>query len=362
MSFLIVTCLFDIAGFENNKDRRQIDDYLILFEWLRSSPFELVLYTDVPERIKPRDKLHIVSRRIPSLKYYPKISGNLEVTANINNSKDTLNYYSVINSKIDLICDASEQYPNYDYYVWIDSGYPHVAVIPYNELEKGLKHNMIGKIIMPLIKYCPTPNILEQGPDIAGGLMIIPKSELVWLSTVFDDKSNLFLRDNICRHEEVSLSLVAYDHPDKFEFVYGVYRYMYNLMYITENPVAVIDWCLTRARQGDNHKLVVSITKKLLFTFSNKFIHFPEHTKMLADVLYHGFISSYYVDKKLMKDLALLIHYVYLYLPHVPLRGEYSNIVDNVKFAGVDINTSFHKANILNSPYVGCVWSWMDAK
>jgi hypothetical protein len=222
---------------------------------------------------------------------------------------------------------------------------------------------MNGKIVMPLIHYNPHDDINHQGPDIAGGLMIVPKAEITWLSEVFDSKSNLFLSQQLCRHEEVTLSLVAYSYPEKFDFVYGIYRYMYNLIYINESPAAIIEYCLIRARMRDNHRLVVSLTRKLLHTFCNKFIHFPEHHRMLADVLYHGYISSYYVDKELMYELGRLTAYIYSYLPHIPLRSPmYANIEENLKFANIDISKPISKLDILDSPYVGCLWSWMDAK
>lgn len=363
MSFVIVSCLFDIGSFESNIKRRSVEDYIVLFEWLRSSNFPLILFTDIPEKINPRGNLFLIQKSISELKYYPKISGNSQVKANLQNHKDTSTYYSVVNSKIDLLKLASEYAPQYDYYVWIDSGYSHVCIIPHDELEKGIRYNMNERIVMPLINYNPQSDITIQGPDVAGGLMIIPKTEVNWLSDNFDEKSNLFLSSQLCRHEEVTLSLVAYSHPHKFDFVYGVYRYMYNLIYINENPAAIIEYCLIRARMHDNHKLVVSLTKKLLYTFCNKFISFPEHKQMLGKLLYHGYISSYYVDKELMLHLGKLIHYVYTYLPHVGLKSSlYPNIADNLKFAGIDINSPINKLDIIESPYVGCLWSWMDEK
>lgn len=363
MSFVIVSCLFDIGTFESNTKRRSVDDYIVLFEWLRSSNFPLILFTDVADKIKPREHLHLVRKTIPELKYYPKISGNPQVRGNLHNNKDTFTYYSVVNSKIDLLKLASEYAPQYDYYVWIDSGYSHVTIIPHDELERGIRHNMNGRIVMPLINYNPKDDIKQQGPDIAGGLMILPKPEISWLSDMFDLKSDLFLSSQLCRHEEVTLSLVAYSHPDKFDFVYGIYRYMYNLIYINESPAAIVEHCLVRARMHDNHKLVVSLTKKLLHTFCNKFISFPEHKQMLGTLLYHGYISSYYVDKELMVHLAKLIHYAYTYLPHVGLKSSaYPNLIDNLKFAGVDITSPMNKFDILDSPYCGCICVWMDEK
>lgn len=134
--YLLISCMFDVAGFEKNTTRRQIDDYLFLFEYHRNSPFEMVLYTDKPDLIKPRNhdlgKLHVVERHIPDLKYYSLIHNTVGINPISYNdkNKDTLTYYSVINSKIDLVAETKRNFPNYDYYVWIDAGYAHVGIIP----------------------------------------------------------------------------------------------------------------------------------------------------------------------------------------------------------------------------------------
>ena len=116
---MYVTCYYDIYG----KPER-FEEYLALFYALGHSGLPIVLFTDMPDRFNGFPESVIV--RYLSLAdcelYQMGMNYQGELPGNRSVEKDTKEFFSLMNTKMELVKKAKEQFPGQKQYAWIDFG------------------------------------------------------------------------------------------------------------------------------------------------------------------------------------------------------------------------------------------------
>ncbi len=121
---MFVTCYYDIY---NNVEYQ--DKYFKLFEVFAKSNLPFCIFTDpifndrFQELLKgtTHKYLHILSLDNTEI-YQIGTKPNINLPQYRNESKDTLEYLALQNTKVEFIKKASELYSTYDKYIWVDFG------------------------------------------------------------------------------------------------------------------------------------------------------------------------------------------------------------------------------------------------
>lgn len=118
---MFVTCYYDIY----NKPER-FDDYMKLFEDLGNSGLPMVLFTDPSmvdrfQRFTPA--VHVIPLSLMDCKLYQMgMNYKGELPGNRTVEKDTQEFFSLMNTKMEFVKKARDLFPDRPQYMWIDFG------------------------------------------------------------------------------------------------------------------------------------------------------------------------------------------------------------------------------------------------
>ena len=117
---MLVTCYYDIY-----QKPERFNDYLALFRPLGQSGLPIVLFVE-PHMVSqfeefPAVKVHALELKSCEL-YSMGMAYNRELPGNRSVEKDTKEFFSLMNTKMEFIKKAKELYPDIPQYAWIDFG------------------------------------------------------------------------------------------------------------------------------------------------------------------------------------------------------------------------------------------------
>lgn len=117
---MLVTCYYDIY-----QKPERFNDYLALFRPLGQSGIPIVLFVE-PHMVSqfeefPTVKVHALELKSCEL-YSMGMAYNRELPGNRSVEKDTKEFFSLMNTKMEFIKKAKELYPDIAQYAWIDFG------------------------------------------------------------------------------------------------------------------------------------------------------------------------------------------------------------------------------------------------
>jgi len=117
---MLVTCYYDIY-----QKPERFNDYLALFRPLGQSGLPIVLFVE-PHMVSqfeefPAVKVHALELKSCEL-YSMGMGYNRELPGNRSVEKDTKEFFSLMNTKMEFIKKAKELYPDIPQYAWIDFG------------------------------------------------------------------------------------------------------------------------------------------------------------------------------------------------------------------------------------------------
>lgn len=298
-----VTSLFDLGAIENNNKRRSIETYIENGKWLVNQKINLVIYTDVGDRIisilnNTNSNITIKKMEFSNLKYYDsleliKYNRSINPICNSNEFKDTPTYTIVGWNKFHLINLTIEENPfNTEYFGWIDFGISHVANLSY--VNEDLIFRSVSKKIKVMMMLNFSYDILQKQKEINNNIetyadhpIQIDNNEILkyylsafrgiiaagylsghrdyWNRLIIDidNKINIHLKTGFASSEEQILPLCYLEHPKWFDLYCGDYvDILSNIRYCRQNLSICVNNMNRSLHIGDHN--MVNIIKRYL--------------------------------------------------------------------------------------------------
>lgn len=376
MDCILVTCLFDVKSRGDDKGRRSINIYKNLLQYLLDLNLPLFIYTDINLNIN-KDNIHIINKNIEDLSTYKfiKSSGNLDLKYPGNAKPPDIYYYSIINSKLDLLketkeyLDQTQIYSDKKHLIWIDSGIAHVGTIPRERFMDDIKlHIYEDKITLVMMVGTSSQEIsnlreylsVNRG-KIAAGLMIIPIKMIEEFQLQLEQLNKKIITDyNLLCIEEQLISVLTVTHGSQFEYIFTDYWMLSNLRYIT-NRISTVIMNLEHCRSQGMVDLGYKILLKLLDSISyGRCTCIPYE---VFTILYNGQIISFYKDRDLSKKLGLFLGCLYYNRSdaYTWIKQRFDNIKSNISFLGLDLSdsTQFEEEYVYSLDDTHILWAAM---
>lgn len=222
---IFVTCFYDIS-----LSRVIWDTYLNNFKIILSSGIPIILFIDDQyvskfENVK-NDDLTIVVYPFNTFKVHKKIMDTKPKLPTIrNNDKDTIEYLTLMNCKVEMLKIASEKFPK-DMLMWIDFGIMKIIsnhskfIQDLRLINEKLKHRKYMGIIIPGMQPTST-NINVINWRFCGGIVLIHATHSEKLYTACYDKIQELLKQKIITWEVNIWSLLELDDPNLIKWVSG---------------------------------------------------------------------------------------------------------------------------------------------
>jgi hypothetical protein len=264
----LVTCLYNIAKIENNRDRKNVDEYINYAKYILGLPFHIIIYTE-EENIEPLRKIRedlgllsyttFISSRLQDSKYYPWKIKLMTTQHKMNRSipkKFTNIYYIMTWNKFICLENTIKQFGTDFTYTWIDIGVYHT--IDENPNVANISHLIMGlskeqeKITVCRRWYHHNSTISYCAGIIAGS-----SEDMLWLCKEID---NHIMTSDEYYLEEGLMSRIFEAHPERCNEYYGDYRHVTTNLY---QPYQGFNWIiksvLQLARKNDNFAYGVKV-------------------------------------------------------------------------------------------------------
>lgn len=304
---------------------------------------DIIFFTDIEDRL---------SKIYPSMKYVNMPRTAIPLWNKIHNTEGleriaygfdttTKGYSALTISKPYFLNEAKLLYPDYDHYVWIDSGIASHGTVPYEEFLEGVKLGLTDKIRVVQMKY---PEPYEREGDyllrinkgiISASIISVPShlTDFLWDKTL-DAVEHMLSIGSLCLDEHV-LAYINGKNMDKFDYWFSDYTVPLNLKYIRMDHNTVIrnlDVCT-------NHDKHTGCQIARVLLDSIEYVSdFPKD--LIPTVLYKIHLMSFYVPEE--KHKGIPIHILTGRIMHYIIRNYSltfpSNVRENLLFSGIDMN------------------------
>ena len=214
---VLVSALFDLAGRENNRRRRTIEEYLELGKVVLDLDENMVFYADSEPAAVIEAERRARGRPI----------------RNANPDKDTPLYRRLSWSKFEALARTIDASPfPMERAAWLDFGIGHVARADYWPVERPFRR--LSRRIR-LLRLRPFTGASLGEPDeyfsflrglVGGGLIGGGPAEVSWLCDRVFEEVDRALADGWAPLEEQVIPLIAARDPDAFEFYAGDYSHI----------------------------------------------------------------------------------------------------------------------------------------
>lgn len=240
----LVTAFVDLSRIEGNTQRRTGEQYVEYSKSLLALDVNLYLFLEedlVPlvrerrEMLGFKDKTFIETISFSTLYCYPfleQIKENRKKNPVINASgfKDTPNYITMINSKIDLVCKAIERNPfSSTHFAWIDFGIFHIARKDYIFKDKVFE-NFPDRIklewMLPVQGYVLNPVFQYTRIRASFAAGYITGASVNWKGfwNIFYNEFSNALKLGYGPSEEQIFSVIYHRQPKFFDIYLGEYN------------------------------------------------------------------------------------------------------------------------------------------
>ena len=244
---VLVSALFDLAGRENNRRRRTIEEYLELGRTVLDLDENIVFYAD-PEPaavieaerrargLADRTVVRVVA--FEDFRTHARLGRTAEAARgrpirNANPDKDTPLYRLLTWSKFEALARTIDASPfPMERAAWLDFGIGHVARAKYWPVERPFRR--LSRRIR-LLRLRPFTGASLGEPDeyfsflrglVGGGLIGGGPAEVSWLCDRVFEEVDRALADGWAPLEEQVIPLIAARDPDAFEFYAGDYSHI----------------------------------------------------------------------------------------------------------------------------------------
>lgn len=200
-------------------------------------------------------------------------------------------------------------------FAWIDFGIAHVA-----DLLARWEDFRIGALVRVCeISATARSEVADRRAyyrdnryRIAAGLMTGGREAFAWLTERMRDEVSLMIASGRRVHEEPILSVIAAEHPDRFEVPWfsdyiGILRNYVGVDRHGDLPAILGN--LTRARELSLHKRGTEIANAIISSAASRRLHLEPSEA--ARLLHDAFICAFYADVDLAKHIADVITGLY---------------------------------------------------
>lgn len=373
-NYIIVSCIFDTQKRSGLSYKRTGEKYCHLFNYVNNLNLPTILFIEshLIDKIKPREGLIIIKKELEELNTFKKIDPIKETLRPTQNEARLDAYYtSVINSKIELLYEASnyikEKGLNFSHLLWLDSGISHVGTVPREQFLNDIKLHIYKDKITLVMMMATTPNEIKNEEaylsvnrgKIAAGLLIVPTDLIDWFNNLMIEQFNkcINIYKRMCMEEQL-MSILTVNYPEKFEYIFSDYWMLPNLRYINNRIhiiIANLAYCREHSLLDTGYKILLRLINSLNYARSLCSHH------ELCQILYDGQIICFYKNRELSKKLGMFLAYLYYTNVHCKawIDCKYDHIKNNLKFSDVDIDKKedFTDDKILPLDEEGLLWN-----
>lgn len=349
MRVAIVTAIYDLKS-RSDYFNRSVDEYIALQSYIASLGYPMYCFTE--EAFKDRVNGTVIVKPLEQLPTNDLILKEGRTVAHAMKDGKAhpghVLYAIVNNAKVFMVEEIMQQYPQYDLYLWLDSGIAHVDPCSPAIVDNAIDSLSHDRITLLAINY-PNFNDVEDywsvnRYNIAGGLMAFTPHQMPWFKEEYI-KTLQLARDKgfICLEEQI-IPVFAVNNTDKIDFRFTDYRVFSNLKYITTD-IDVIIRNITTTPQDVCHSLV----KRCIESIEQGAMRCsPEQ---FAFILYHAHYKCYYFDRALSDRLATIINALITFKSNSNVSQYKSTIMigDVIRRYNVESNIKFNKPKSYSS-------------
>ena len=312
---ILVTALFDLGNYENNKKRLDLDWYLKNCEFTLSQECPMFIFTEplLLEKIQNiRKKLSSAftcyeTYEISELKYFKDMGTFINETEfhkfkGDNETKLTKNYMMLMWNKFEFINKVYQKFQDeYDIFSWIDVGVGAHIRDKKIKVQDVLKYANVNTyectIINPIIpreldlsvyydswKFRLCGNFWSIGKNIVNIFVNFLRTEIL---TILDKKY-------IGPDEEI-MGKFTYFHPELCTFKFGDYGSSIINRAVIKYDINIVNKAVHKAHVNSLHGIASSGFKEILKSISLKYVESSIENIYLY--LYKWSIETYYIDK-----------------------------------------------------------------
>lgn len=233
---LFVTAYKDISREKWEHFQRDNNEYLTCFKYLvdviKNNSLNLVCFCDEPlathikvltgfVNIYPYDDKDTFINYVDEEKRIMNIDNYQSMLRHrLHHPEHCEPMYNIVqHNKVSFVRRASDMFPDYSHYTWVDFGHCREDI---NKLKTD-----IGKITSDKIHYGtfekniifepPVINCIRAPAIIQGSFFSVPKNLTHWYENAYRDVLlNTFYKNNITDDDQAIVLYVYKDHPDKF--------------------------------------------------------------------------------------------------------------------------------------------------
>ena len=377
---LFVTCLYNLADIEKNVNRKPISFYLKYTQFLKNLKQDLVVFTtpEMTEKLtqvfQEVQNIHIISHPWEKLSYFDrieevKLNSGIHPYQTRSPHKDTELFKILIWNKPEFIKIASQQFLQYDTFIWIDFGLEFVV-------EKYIHKTNIPDIISKFDDahfFCTVLNPLSQHEydnlDISyegwrfrtvGGFWALGRKCVDFFTQFIQKEIEILFREKYTCLEEDLFARFVFVNGDRCKLSFGDYdTCMINWSGLRQQ-VQFIPSVLQKFQNNGQHTLAIQGYEALLDSFMNRYL--PYHIGDLFELMYCYYISLYYIDQTKAKEIAIQILRIASIEPYVQeiIVSKKSHFYSNFRYtlSEDEINVLF-SSNHTTLPFFNCVYSNM---
>jgi hypothetical protein len=320
---VFVTCLYDIATFEKNSQRKPASFYLQHITLLQKLGHPIVVFTSadlfaqVSDLFRNVPNATVILRPFEECAYFNRLT-DMDAISLINPYitrspfKDTSLFKILIWNKSEFVGIVAREFPQYNTFIWIDFGLEYVVK---NHIKSTNIADILSKfddthfcctVINPLSEH--EYNNLQlscQGwrfRQVGGFWSIGRKNIEFFVHFIRKEIDRLFQEKYTCTEEDLMARFV-FAHGDKCKLSFGDYdTCMINWSGLL-HQVRFIPSVLRKLQDSGKHDLALYGYEGLLVEYFKGVL--PMSVDNMFHLFYHYFISLFYIDKLKAKEVAV---------------------------------------------------------
>ncbi len=319
-----VTAFFDLKRREQSERSSKLI-YFGLFRWLARIKHPLVIYIEkenkqdldkILKNLSPSEsKRKIVTieiEELPLYKYNEQFK-NLNIFRGGSSFKDTHLFGLITLCKPSLVAKIAEENPfETKYFSWIDFGISYVidkSTSDLDEIVETTPEKIRLLMIQPTRFTDRTRNSFYpiRCDNIAGGFFSGSKSNIIKFSNDFETEMKEMIKTGFLGSEQHIFTYLAFNDRKNYEFLFGDYYSIISHGKSIKRDITSVVNCLKMCRHFGYTDLGYQIYCKIRDGLNNGILISKEYA---VQILYDGFICSYYINKEEAIKIANVVCYL----------------------------------------------------
>ena len=349
-SVTIVTAFFDLAGIENNQQRRSCDDYLKHGKYVMGLDVNLVIFIDPihveycqQQRKGKEDKTKIYPVKFQELENFNylehiRINRTNNPVCNASAIKDTPSYIVLTWSKFEMLKKTINDNPlNSTHFAWLDFGISHVANLTYVETDNVFK-NLKDKVSIEMLKPITQQTIQDRKHyfsyipgHLAAGYITGGKETLSKLIDYFEQECHTILAEGFGPSEEQIMPILCMKYPELFEFYFGDYDGVLSNYHHQRMSLGNIIFQLKHCRDIGRFDLGYMVGKRVFDDIKNKFTVIHEEAPIALDIINEYFVCSFYNYPNDQTHARKIAEFYVELITHEPFDEAHEHMKDRVR-------------------------------